>query len=268
MVDTVVINSTPPVEDPNHVQQMVDVVDKANAVPGDNTDPPTDGKTEDRPEWLPEKFKSPEDLAKAYDELQKKLSGKPTEEAPKAENTPAGDDLNKQVDDELQSKGLNLQTFSEEFAKSGALSQESYDALEKAGYPRNYVDQFIEGQRARASLYESEVKSAVGGNDNFNEMVDWAKANLSTEEINAYNRAIDSGDMNQAKLAAAGMYQKFSASRPSEPNLFKGSNYASQSSDVYESIAQMQKDMATPEYKSDPAFRAKVERKLARSNIL
>jgi hypothetical protein len=74
--------------------------------------------------------------------------------------------------------------------------------------------------------------------------------------------------MNQAKLAAAGMYQKFSASRPSEPNLFKGTTNAGQSSDVYESIAQMQKDMANPDYAKDPAFRARVERKLARSNIL
>jgi len=30
----------------------------------------------DRPEWLPEKFKSPEDLAKSYTELEKKISGR------------------------------------------------------------------------------------------------------------------------------------------------------------------------------------------------
>lgn len=266
MVDTVVINSTSPVEDPNHVQNMIDAVDKANAAPDDNTNTPNDGMTEDRPQWLPEKFKSPEDLAKAYNELQQKLGGKTPEETPK-EEVPAGDDLNKQVDQELQSKGLDLQTFSEEFSQSGSLSPESYDALEKAGYPRNYVDQFIEGQKARASLYESEVKSVVGGDERFAEMADWARSNLSVEEINAYNRAMDSGDINQAKLAAAGINQKFSASRPSEPTLFKGSNSAP-SSDVYESIAQMQKDMANPDYKSDPAFRARVERKLARSNIL
>ena len=42
----------------------------------------TDAKpTEARPDWLPEKFKSAEDLAKAYSELEKKQS-EPTEEAP------------------------------------------------------------------------------------------------------------------------------------------------------------------------------------------
>ena len=265
MVDTVVINSTQPTEDPAHVAAMIAKADAAVTPPveGENTQSPDD-QTEDRPSWLPEKFKSPEDLAKAYSELQAKLSGK-TPEATEPDNQAQPDD--KQVQDALQSKGLDLNTFSDEFSKNGALSPESYEALEKAGYPRNYVDQYIEGQKARGALYESEVKSVAGGEAQFAEMQEWARVNLSADEINAYNKAIDSGDSSQAKLAVAGIYQKFAANRPSEPNLFKGSNSAP-SSDVYESIAQMQKDMATPEYKLDPAFRAKVERKLARSNIL
>jgi hypothetical protein len=265
MVDTVVINSTQPTEDPAHVEAMIAKADAALNPPtdGDNTQSPED-VTEDRPSWLPEKFKSPEDLAKAYNELQTKLSGKPTDDA-SPDDQAATDD--KQVQEALQSKGLDLNTFSEEFAKTGELSPESYEALEKAGYPRNYVDQYIDGQKARGALYESEVKSVAGGDEKFNEMQEWARVNLSVQEINAYNKAIDSGDASQAKLAVAGIYQKFASSRPSEPNLFKGDNSAP-SSDVYESIAQMQRDMATPEYKSDPAFRAKVERKLSRSNIL
>ena len=35
-----------------------------------------EAKTEDRPEWLPEKYKSGEDLAKAYKELESKLGTK------------------------------------------------------------------------------------------------------------------------------------------------------------------------------------------------
>jgi hypothetical protein len=267
MVDTVTIQSTTPAEDPNHAQAMIDKVDSANAVPsGDGATPPTDAPTEDRPQWLPEKFKSPEDMAKAYAELESKL-GKPAE--PKApEATPPGDQTTDQVDQDLQSKGLNLADFNAEFAEKGELSPESYDALEKAGYPRNYVDQFIDGQRARAALYESEVKAAAGGSESFNEMVEWARANLSPAEINAYNAAIDSGDQAKAKLAVSGVYQKFSSARPSEPSLFKGQTASAVSSDVYESIAQMQKDMASSEYKSDPAFRSKVQAKLARSNIM
>jgi hypothetical protein len=246
---------------------MIKKVDQANTPPaeeGANT--PTDNKTDDRPQWLPEKFQTPEDLAKAYAELESKL-GKPAAQDQKPTEGQT-DDQAKQAADELQSKGLDLNDFSKEFSEKGALSPESYDALEKAGYPRNVVDSFIEGQKARAALYESEVKSVAGGDKGFSEMVEWARANLTPAEINAYNAAVDSGDPNQAKMATAGMYAKFSASRPTEPNLFKGATSASASSDVYESIAQMQKDMANPDYKSDPAFRAKVAAKLSRSNIL
>lgn len=264
MVDTVTVNSTIPTEDPAHAQAMIDKIDAANAPPADEGTPPTDSKTEDRPQWLPEKFKSPEDLAKAYAELESKL-GKPANSNQADPNAQPSTD---QVQNELATKGLDLSEFSSEFNTKGELSAESYDKLEKAGYPRNIVDQYIDGQKARAALYESEVKSVAGGDKSFSEMVEWAKANLNPTEISAYNAAIDSGDPNIAKLAVAGIYQKFSLARPAEPSLFKGATSATGSSDVYESVAQMKKDMASPEYKTDPAFRAKVAQKLSRSNIL
>ena len=37
--------------------------------------PVAEDNQSERPEWLPEKFSSPEDLAKSYSELEKKLSG-------------------------------------------------------------------------------------------------------------------------------------------------------------------------------------------------
>lgn len=266
MVDTVIVNSTTPTEDPAHEQAMIDKIDAANATPvTDGNTPPSDPPTEDRPQWLPEKFKSPEDMAKAYAALESKL-GKPAEATPPAD--PTATPPTDQVADELATKGLDLSEFSQEFNTKGELSAGSYDALEKAGYPRNIVDQYIDGQKAQAALYESEVKAVAGGDKGFAEMVDWATANLSPAEIQAYNNAIDSGDPNQAKLAVGGIYARFAAVRPTEPSLFNGNTGSAQSSDSYESIAQMQKDMAHPDYKADPAFRAKVERKLARSNIL
>ena len=53
-------------------------------------------QTTERPAWLPEKFKSAEDLAKAYSELETKLGAKPTEdgkplEVPKPTEKPAVD---------------------------------------------------------------------------------------------------------------------------------------------------------------------------------
>ena len=47
---------------------------------------PEEQTQEDRPEWLPEKFKSPEDMAQAYSELEKKM-GQGTREEQAAETT-------------------------------------------------------------------------------------------------------------------------------------------------------------------------------------
>lgn len=51
----------------------------ASASALDSTEATSEGSTSsptDRPEWLPEKYKSPEDLAKAYKELESKLGNK------------------------------------------------------------------------------------------------------------------------------------------------------------------------------------------------
>lgn len=261
MVDTVVVPATQQEEDPKHVEEMVK---KAEAAISPSTDDTPQDPPEDRPEWLPEKFKSPEELAKAYQELQSKL-GKSTDTKTTEEQQPTDQ---QQVEQDLADRGLDFAEFSTEFSQKGELSAESYEKLEKAGIPRNYVDQYIEGQRARAALYESEVKSIAGGDQGFTEMVEWAKANLSPKEILAYNAAVDSGNPEQAKLAVAGVYQKFSAARPTEPQLFKGATSGSNTADRYESVAQLTKDMASAEYKNDPAFRAKVQAKLSRSSIL
>jgi hypothetical protein len=275
MVDTVVVQSaaTESSEDPKHVEAMLAKVDAANAAAADTSelsDLPTQDSAQERPQWLPEKFKSPEDLVKAYSELERKLGGKKEDTPAEPPKAAEGDPSKATQDDaaqELASKGLNLDDFSSEFQKTGSLSAESYEKLEKAGYPRAYVDTYIAGQQALAAQFQSEVKTAAGGDEGFAAMVEWAAANADPKDIAAYNKAIDSGDIDQAKLAVAGMYQKFQQAHPEEPRLIAGSG-GRVTGDSYESIAQMQEDMKNPLYKTDPAFRKKVVDKLGRSNIL
>ena len=261
MVDTVVIQSTPPEAPADHDQKMVDKVDAANSPPPTEW---TEGTPpEERPQWLPEKFKSPEDMAKAYAELESKLGQKPAE-APKDEPQATPQDADKALAD----AGLNLQDFSAEFAKNGSLSDESYEKLQKAGFDRNLVDQYIEGQRALASQYETSIMQEVGGSDKYTEMVTWAKANMSAAEIEAYNAAVSSGNKEQAKLAVLGLNAKYLQNVGSDPQRLIGGQGSGASADVFESMAQVTAAMKDPQYKNDPAFRAKVQAKLARSNVI
>jgi hypothetical protein len=233
-------------------------------------DVPADAPAE-RPSWLPEKFKTAEDFAKAYGELEAKQSGKVAETPPVAPELNAdGTPVVPAVDpaaDALKAKGLDLAEFSTEFSTSGALAPESYAKLEAAGYPKAVVDQYIAGQQALAVSYEADIKSAAGGAEQFAEVADWAAANLTNPEKVAYNAAIDSGNVEQAKLAVAGLTAKYTAANPSEGTLLGGrtSNVAG---DAYGSTAEMTADMRDPRYQVDSAFRQKVMDKISRSSIL
>lgn len=271
MTDTVVIKSDPTPGSPDgHDQAMIDLVDKNAQIPTENELPANDATdSEDRPSWLPEKFKSPEDMAKAYAELESKI-GKPAE--PKADpetpaETPAPaeatpDDAEKALSD----RGLDLSKFSNEFSEKGELTPESYAELEKAGLTKDIVDQYIEGQKARATQYESSVKSEVGGDENYNQMVTWAKSNMSPQEITAFNNAVSSGDVNQAKLAVLGLSTRYSSANGSDPKRTIGGGKAG-AQDTFESTAQLTEAMRDPRYKSDPAYRNAVQTKLARSSV-
>lgn len=66
------------------------------------TDTVTTATTEGRPEWLPEKFKQPEDLVKSYVELEKKISDKPT--APEKYDFSYANDIGLDMTEEQQTQ--------------------------------------------------------------------------------------------------------------------------------------------------------------------
>ena len=82
-----------------------------------------------RPDWLPEKFTSAEEMAKAYSELEKKQSS--GQEETQTEEQPQDDGDVEQVP---------LQKFYDEFETEGGLSEKSYNGLEELGLPKGLVD--------------------------------------------------------------------------------------------------------------------------------
>ena len=263
-VDTVVITSQPAQAPEGHDQAMIDLVDKSSVPPQGDPLATTDG-SQDRPQWLPEKFKSPEDMAKAYAELESKL-GAPKDPAATQTPDPSVATPN-DAQNALSEKGLDLTEFSKEFSEKGELSPESYEKLSKSGFDKALVDQYIAGQRALADDYANTVKSEAGGDEKYSEMVQWAKANMSQSEIDAFNKAVDSGNKDQAKLAVLGLKASFEKSNGREPNLLSGGTRGAAEGDVFESTAQLTKAMSDPRYREDPAYRAKVQAKLGRSTL-
>lgn len=234
----------------------------------------------ERPAGLPEKFKSVEDMVKSYAELEKKLSagnppapaaapGAPT--APAAGNPPAAGDAPAgspaAAAAALTAEGI--QTYVEEFAKSGALSEASYASLAAKGLPKDIVDSYISGQKAAADRALDNVMSAVGGKDTWAKVAKWAGENLPAAEIEAFNKIATGGDVEAAKLAAQGLRAKHVAAVGSPPAKILGGHLPTHANNVqpFSSQQEMIDAMRDPRYKSgDPAYHKVVEDRLMASN--
>jgi hypothetical protein len=201
-----------------------------------------------RPQWLPEKFQSPEELARAYSELETKFT--------KVNQTPPPTDA-------VPQERFNY--FSQEFAQNGTLSDQSYGELETMGIPRDVVDAYIHGQQAVAEAQVSSVYSAVGGPEQYQAMTEWAAENIPEAEIDAFNNAIESGDQSMIMFAIRGLSAQYAASTGS-PRLVQGSTSTNGTS-AFRSIAEVTSAMRDPRYRRDPAYRQDVENKLRVSNV-
>ena len=214
---------------------------------------------EERPSWLPDKFSNAEELAKAYGALETKLSQR--QEVKQEEKT----DMKIQEQKEPESKPGQLDKYYDEYAKEGKLTETSYAELQKLGLDRQVVDAYIDGQTALADQRTNSIMSTVGGKEQYTQMIDWASKNLSSEEIKAFNSTIDTGTLEQAQLAIAGVQAKYSQNN-SEPNLFSGNN--ADSNVGYRSVGEMLRDINDPRYSTDSAFRQDVENKVKLSNAI
>ena len=218
--------------------------------------PVAEDNQSERPEWLPEKFNSPEDLAKSYSELEKKLSG-PADQAAEPSET----------DGEPQDKPepVSFDKFSEEFASSGELGEESYAELETMGYPKEMVETYIKGMQSAQTADADAVMEVAGGKDGYEELTDWARNSLETNELELYNQMVGTGTDN-AKMAVEWLQSKREAAEGSEPNLLSGKSQAP-SKDEFRSTAEVVAAMKDARYGKDSAYTKDVEDKLGRSSV-
>lgn len=276
MADILDVKPELPQEDPEHVRQMI-----AKA----------EGQTEEVQQEEPErllagKYKTEEDLIKGiievikrqnegkdleaiYKELESGLGRRPAKGA-KDEESKSKSEVDKAVEEAkepLQRFNLDFDEFSKELSETGELSEASYERLEKAGIPREVVDTYLDGLRALAQQQFQEIYNIVGGEENYRSMIEWASENLTDDEREAFNATINSG-LSQAKLAVEALHARYMRENAQPPkNLVHGST-SPNTGEVYQSLAQVVRDMNDPRYATDPAFRKQVQDKIARSNIL
>tara|TARA_R110000765_G_scaffold60671_1_gene117262 strand:+ start:3412 stop:4200 length:789 start_codon:yes stop_codon:yes gene_type:complete len=248
-------------ENPEHVQAMIEKGEQIEA----NNNP----DAEERPEWLPDKFTDAQQMAEAYAQLEQKMGSGTNEEnveTGEAQEAPSPSAKAAEVVEVLDNVGIDFDTLQGEYNELGGLSEEAYGALAEKGFSKDLVDTWIKGQEAVNTEYQTAVYDAVGGEESYKEMISWAADSLSKQEIAAYDRAVDSGDIDMVKLAVSGLTQKYQSVEGSDPSLIGGQSTSS-TGGTYESWAQVTSDMRDPRYESDPSYRQTVANKLARSNV-
>jgi uncharacterized protein (DUF1330 family) len=208
----------------------------------------------ERPEWLPEKFSSAEDMAKAYAELETKQSSGSEEEAETSES----------VEETSTGTPDIVSIANDEYIESGELSQDTYNQLGEMGISKEMVDSYIAGQEAIVDKQSNDIFNTIGGKSEYEAMSEWAGQNLDDADLEAYNQTVESGTIEQAKFAVRALYQQYKGGNPVTP--MQGSTNGSAVA-PFTSRAQVTQAMRSKQYQTDAGYRQEVQQRLAVSNL-
>ena len=228
------------------------------------------------------KYKSAEELEKAYGELQKKLGEKgdeDSEEAGDSEPTESKEDSEEEKEATPPSAAAELITSaSTEFSEKGELTAETIAKFSSMSsqelveaYMQVQADLPQASQEAEVADLSTaainEVKNAAGGETAYNNMVQWAGENLDKSSIEAFDDIVNSGSVQAIKLAVSGLKAQYENSNGYEGTMLTG-KAPTQTKDVYRSQAELVAAMSDRRYDNDPAYRQDVIAKLERSDNL
>lgn len=212
------------------------------------------------------KYKNAQDLESAYLELQKKL-GEGSDELEEGE-------MEEQEEVEIDPATDMLTAASAEFAESGEISQETFDALadmDSADLLAAYMS-LQEGNPAPSQAADlsdadvNELKASVGGAEAYDQITNWAADALSDAELDAFNATIDNGSLAQIQMIMAGLQARYQAENGYEGRQLQG-KLPSSSGDAFRSQAEVVEAISDPRYDRDPAYRNDVLMRLERSDI-
>ncbi len=197
-----------------------------------------------------------EGLAKSYAELEKRHSGteKADTEVPAPSNTETF-------------TAAEVSEMQKEMAEEGELSEKTIDILKSRGMPEAMAKDYLAGQKLIAEQMNEKIMAPVGGEENYQELLQWAGENLTQEDIESYDKIMLEGDMNQKLLAVEGLAARRGRRNPTAPKTILGSTSDVQTSNAFGSWDQVKRAMRDPRYATDEAYRDDVTQRLSMSNF-
>tara|TARA_R100001198_G_scaffold80849_1_gene53554 strand:+ start:2219 stop:2974 length:756 start_codon:yes stop_codon:yes gene_type:complete len=213
-------------------------------------------------QMLAGKYKNAEELESAYLELQKKLGADAEEPEEQVEEEEQSEETDSDLFDRLWEGELNDQ-FSDELLDE--LS--NADPTDLAQMHLDYRRQ-MESNSPQPMTEETatQLKGMVGGDQEYTNLLGWAKENFSEQEIDMYDSIMDSGNTEAAFFAIQALALRYSDSVGTEGELIQG-RAATDSTQGFRSQAELVNAMNDPRYERDAAYRNDIMRKLELSDI-
>ena len=217
------------------------------------------------------KFENAEALEKAYIELQSKL-GEPKEEKAevKEEKTEAKEETKEEPKEEEPDYEFLDKLWEE--SKNEKYSDDILDKLngmKPADVAQLYLNYRSGVDTAPQDLTQeqaAELQKSVGGEKEYNTMLQWASKNFDEAEISRYDKVMESGDPDAAYFAVQALQAKYNDGVGVEGKMLTGKPSKSDG-DQFRSQAEVVRAMSDPRYDKDPAYRQDVYDKLERSNV-
>ena len=170
-------------------------------------------------------------------------------------------DTPEQVTEVLQTKGFDYAELQKEFVDTGEISADTRKKLSDVGITDELIDNYIDGQLAKAEQERNEISTCVGGRENFDNIVKWASENLTTEEIISINSVTDKGII---QIILKDLKTRMEEKEGIIPSYTKGESGKAQT-EIYRSQAEMFEAISNPKYRKDEAYRLDVQKKITAS---
>lgn len=182
-----------------------------------------------------------------------------------------GEQLAQQQEQLLAGKYENAQELERAYlelqSKLGQDQEESEEESEEV--EEQEVEEEVEVDEEEYEMTDQDVEAlqnVVGGPEQYNQIIDWAKDNLSEQEISMYDHVMDSNDPIAMFFAIRALGNSYENSVGVDGELLTGTA-SSTPQDVFRSQAEVVQAMSDPRYDSDPAYRQDVFEKLERSPV-
>ena len=223
------------------------------------------------------KYKTAEDLEKAYKELESKLGQQEDTDTEQAEP---------EAEPETETASLSdnasiITEASEEYYSNGnKLSPETlqkFKGMSSEDLVNAYLEvtnsgewQVSDPSAVTADVTEqqiNEVKNSAGGEQQYSDMVQWASKNLDEKSITAFDHIINTGSIDAIKFAVSGLRSQYLNAVGFDGQMIQG-KAPQTTKDVFRSQAELVAAMNDRRYDNDPAYRQDVIQKLERSDNL